>query len=420
VKNFIFLLLGMILFFSVSFATTNLLVYDQMALVSSNAVIKNGNNSFMIPTTNGAMPESLVTSSSVSYKYHAAESYSLDYFLKRFLGTTVQFQFTDNSTTIVKNVRILSSDPIIIQTIDGGKVYFSPSGQFIFPSLPQIDSQNYFLVSTNASSLSYSYLTNGIGWKAYYTLNVDNGSMNGEIELWNKTDTTFKDFNLAFLSGIPFTSNTSQPQMAKTFAAAYAPSPSMPQVQSVEGYKIYNYGKVDELDSNNAIFLPLFSKNVKLVKLNIVYNPSQNLTNAVQVAKIDHDFAIPAGMVSLYTTKDGMTYFLGQTNITDTASMVSLDLQYGQNFDLSAKQVETQRTMVTKDLYGYTYQITAVNSSSNNQSLWIYISIPPDAIVTSTPTNIQFERPSTMQIRFRVDLKPNSEEVFTYGLQTSY
>jgi len=39
---------------------------------------------------------------------------------------------------------------------------------------------------------------------------------------------------------------------------------------------------------------------------------------------------------------------------------------------------------------------------------------------SSTPTGIQFEKPSTTQIRFRVDLKPNSEEVFTYGLQTSY
>ncbi len=418
-KKLIFLVLGITLFFSVSFAFTNLLVYDQMALISSNITIKMGGDSLMIPTTNGAMPESLLISSDSSYEYHTADTYTLEYFLKRFLGTTVQFEFTSNSTETVKSVRILSYNPIIIQNVNNGKVYLSPSGQFVFPSLPQIDSQNYFLVSTASTSLSYSYMTNGIGWNAYYALNIENSSMNGKIELWNKTDTAFKDFNLAFLSGTPFTPNP-QPQMVKAFNAVYEASPSVPSAQNIEGYKIYNYGHVNELDSNSARFLPLFSEKVKIEKLNIVYNPSQNLENAVQVAKVSHNFAIPSGTVSLYTTKEGMTYFLGQTNVTDTASMVSLDLQYGQNFDLSAKQIEIQKTMVAKNLYGHVYQITAVNSSSNAQGVWIYISVPSDAIVTSTPTNIQFERPSATQIRFYVNLKPNSEEVFTYGLQTSY
>lgn len=421
-KKFIFLVSGIVLLFSVSFAFTNLLVYDQMALVFSNATIRNGNGLLMVPTTNGAMPESLVTSNVIgSYNYHTAETYTLEYFLKRFLGTTVQFNFTNSSTNVTKNVRILSDNPIIIQTVDNKKVYLSPSGQFIFPSLPQIDSQNYFLVSTASTSLSYSYMTNGIGWNAYYALNIEDGSMNGKIELWNKTDTSFKDFNLAFLSGTPFTSqNVQNTQMAKVFASAYGPSPSVQSVQNIEGYKIYDYGQVNELDSNSALFLPLFSKKVKIEKLNIVYNPSQTFNNAVMTAKVSHDFAIPSGTVNLYTTKDGMTYFLGQTKVTDTASMISLDLQYGQNYDLSAKQVETQKTMVSKDLYNHIYQVTIVNSSSNTQGLWIYVSVPSDAVVTSTPTNVQFERSSSTQIRFYLKMKPNSQEVFNYGLQTSY
>jgi hypothetical protein len=420
-KKFIFLVLGILLLFSVSFAFTNLLIYDQMALVSSNSTMKNGTNFLMIPTTDGAMPESLVTATQVNfYEYHVAETYTLDYLLKRFLGTVVQFEFTGDSTAVIKNVRILSANPIIIQTIDNGKIYLSPSGQFIFPSLPQIDDQNYFLVSTDATSLSYSYMTNGIGWNAYYTVNIDDSSMNGKIELWNKTDTTFKNFNLAFLSGTAFTSRNTQPQMAKAFATAYEAAPSIPSVQNIGGYKIYSYGKVDELDADSAVFLSLFSKKVKIDKLNVVYNPSQNFGNAVQVAKVLHDFAVPAGTVNLYTTKDGMTYFLGQTDVTDTASMVSLDLQYGQNFDLGAKQVEIQRSMVSKDLYDHTYQITAINSSSNAENLWIYITIPSNAIVTATPANVQFERSSTTQIRFYLSINPNSEKSFNYGLQTDY
>lgn len=416
-KRFAFLIL-IVLYSSVTFATTNLLVYDQMALVSSNATIENGKNSFVIPTPNGAIPESLVISSSGSYEYHAADSYTLEYLLKRFLGTTVQFEFTSNSTAVVKNVRILSSNPIIIQTIDGGKVYFSPSGQFIFPSLPQIDSQNYFQVSTKASSLSYSYLTNGIGWKAYYVLNIDDNVMDGKIELWNKTDMSFRNFNLAILSGAPFTSNNLQP-MAKALVMN-APSAPLPSTQNVESYKIYTYGKVDKLDANSTIFLPLFSRSVKVEKLNTIYNPSQNFSNAIQMVRIFHDFAIPAGEISLYTKKDGMTYFLGQSHVTDTASGIALDLQYGQDFDLSANSIEIERTVVTKDLYNHVYQITVVNSSSKAEELWIYISIPSDAIITAIPEHVKFERPSTTQIRFFVDIRPNSKEVFTYGLQTNY
>ncbi len=420
-KKLIFLMGCILLIASVSFAFTNLMVYDQTAFVFSNVFLKSGNQ-MIIPTTNAAVAESLFTSPNVPYEYHAAESYTLTYFLKRFLGTTVQFEFTTVSTNIIKNVRILSYNPIIIQTVSDGKVYFNPSGQFIFPSLPDIDSQNYFSLLTDATSISYSYMTNGIGWNAYYDLNIDNGLMDGKIELWNKTDTVFRDFNLAFLSGKPFMSQQNeQRQIAnKVFAAAMAPVPSSPSVENVGGYKIYNYGKVNELDQNTAIFLPLFSKTVKVENLNIVYNPSQNFTNAIQVARVSHDFAIPAGVISLYTTKNGMTYFLGQTNVTDTASMITLDLQYGQNFDLSAKQIETQRTMVSKDLYNHVYQVTIMNSSSKVENLWIYISIPSDAVITSTSTNVRLERPSTDQIRFNVDLKSNSEAVFTYGLQTSY
>ncbi|BBJ28404.1 hypothetical protein [Athalassotoga saccharophila] len=416
-KRLAFLILSLVCF-SFAFSMTNIVVYDQMALVSSNVAIKDGNGTFMIPTTNGAIPESLLISANGTYEYHSAESYTLDYFLKKFLGMIVQFEFTSGSTDIVKNVRILCANPVIIQNVENGKVYFSPSGQFIFPSFPQIDSQNYFIVSADASSLSYSYLTNGIGWKAYYTLNLDNGLMTGNVELWNKTDTTFRNFNLSILSGNPFTSSTNQPQVMKAFVA-YMPSPSMPEEQSVEGYKIYNYGKVEALDSNSTVFLPLFSKKVKVEKLNIVYNPSQNLTNAVQVSRVFHDFPVPAGTVSLYKTDNGVTYFLGQTNITDTASGISLELSYGQNFDLAAQSIEVQRTMVSKDLYNHYYQVTAINSSSTSQSLWIYVSIPPDATVISKPS-VKFERTSTTQIRFYLDLGPNSKEVFTYGLQTSY
>ncbi len=420
-KKIIFLMGCILLIASVSFAFTNLVVYDQMALVFSNVVLKSGDK-LIIPTTNGAVAESLFTSPTVPYEYHAAESYTLNYLLKRFLGTTVQFEFTTPSTNILKNVRILSYDPIIIQTVNDGKVYLNPTGQFIFPSLPNVDSQNYFSLLTDATSISYSYMTDGIGWNAYYDLNIDDGLMDGKIELWNKTDTTFRDFNLAFLSGKPFTSQQNeQRQIAnKVFAAAMAAVPSSPSIENVGGYKIYNYGRVNELDQNTAIFLPLFSKKVKVENLNIVYNPSQNFTNAIQVARVSHDFAIPSGTVNLYTTKNGMTYFLGQKNVTDTASMIALDLQYGQNFDLSAKQIETQRMMVSKDLYNHLYQITIMNSSSKAENLWIYISIPSDAVITSTPTNVLFERPSADQIRFNVDLKSNSEVVFTYGLQTSY
>ncbi|MGC9212343.1 MAG: hypothetical protein ACP5F2_02660 [Athalassotoga sp.] len=418
-KKLVLLILN-VMCLSVAFSMTNIVAYNQIALISSNVTVKNGKGVFIIPATNGTMPESLVISANGTYEYHSAESYTLDYFLKKFLGTTVQFEFTSESTNIVRNVRILSANPVIIQNVENGKIYFSPSGQFIFPSFPQIDSQNYFIVSTNASSISYSYLTNGIGWKAYYTLNLDNAIMTGKVELWNKTDTTFRNFNLSILSGNLITSNTFQPQMVRAFNAAFAPATSMPEAQSVEGYKIYGYGKVEELDSNSAVFLPLFSKNVKVEKLNIVYNPSQNFTNAVQVAKVSHDFPVPAGTVSLYRTNDDITYFLGQTNITNTASGISLDLSYGQNFDLGARSIEIQRTMVSKDLYDHYYQVTAINSSSTPGSLWIYISIPSDATVISVPSGIKFERPSTTQIRFYLDLGPNSKEVFTYGLQTSY
>ncbi len=400
-----------------TFAFTDLVVYNEIALISSNYVLKNANN-LVVPTTNSAMINSFIASSKIDwYEFHAAENYSFNYFLKSFTGKIVQFQFATDNT--VKDVRIISSDPVIIERVDTGKVYFSPSGQFIFPSVPQIDSQNYFLVSTNATTLSYSYMTNGIGWNGIYSLNIDTGKMDGSIHLWNKNDTSFKDFDLFFVSGMPFTSQNRNQPLAKAFMATAAPVVA-PQFQSVGGYKVYTYGKVSELDANSSVFLPLFSKIVKTEKLNVVYNPSENLQNAVQIVRITHDFPIPTGTISIYTTSNGVKYFLGQSDVTDTASMIALDIKYGQNFDLSAQQVQTQRTMIAKDLYSYKYEITAFNSSSKSKGLWIYTYVPSDATLTSVSSGVKVEKYSVNELRFLIELSPNSKEVFTYAIQSGY
>lgn len=399
-------------------ASASLVVYNDFALVTSNDVIAKSANTLLLPTTDSPVPGSLVTSVKINgYTFHGAESYSLESMLENFVGSNVQFLFRDKT---LKTLRVVSAKPIVLQDPQTGGVYFDPRGEFIFPMLPGIDSKNYFVASTSATGMTYSYLSSNIGWKGVYTLDLGDSVMNGNVTLWNRTKTNFRNFDLAFVAGNPnisqSRSNSAYEKTAVMMAAADFSQPG-----SVGGYKVYRYGAVDRLDADSTAFIPLFYKKVKIEKLNVAYNPSSNFQNAVQVAKMTHDFPIPQGTVSVYTTSNGVKYFLGQSSITDSASMSELDIPYGDSFDLEARQVEQSRVLISKDVYRYTYEVTASNSSKDAQGLWIYEQVAPGSVVTVPGgQSVRYERISSAEIHFYVDLKPNSKDVFTYSVQRSY
>ncbi len=399
-------------------ATTSLVVYSDFALIQSNVFQRSG-DLIIIPTTNGVVENSLVVSQPLNwYTFHRAEKYSFDKILKNYLGKTLQFKFQDGT---LRNVRVISYDPAILKDVQTGQVYFSPAGEYIFPSISSIDSKNYFTVSSNATELSYSYITSNIGWRGIYSLDMNSSMMIGNVNLRNRTDTTFKRFHLAFVAGKPNVVVQRKEKYGKTIALSTTPNVFTPpsQSQSLGGYKVYDFGNIHSLSANSSLFISLFSKKVELEKLNVAYNPSNNFKAVSLVAKIKHDFPIPQGVLSLYTTSHGVKYFLGQSNIPDSPASAVLEIPYGKNFDVEVKNVEKQRIMVSKRVYLYTYETTVRNSSNKIQGIWIYEYVPNDSIVTPVG-NVQFERVSSNEVHFYIKVKAHSKGVFSYRVQTSY
>ncbi len=414
-----------------SLATTSLVVYSNFALIQSNVLQRSG-KLFVIPTTNDAVENSLTISEPLNwYEFHRAEKYSLDEILKNYMGKVLQFNFQNGA---VRKVMVISYSPVILKDVQTGQVYFSPSGEYIFPSIPSIDSKNYFLVSpnvektkffdstkTNVKEISYSYLSSNIGWNAVYTLDVDSSQMNGNVNLWNRTDTTFKNFHLSIVAGKPNVTLQRKENFGKAIVLSAAPSVFSPpnQSQNLEGYKVYDFGNVDSLNANSSIFISLFSKKVKLEKINVAYQPSRKFEPVTLVAEIQHDFPMPQGLMSLYTKSQKVEYFLGQVNIPNSPASALLNVPYGKNFDVEAKNVEKQRSMISKDVYLYTYEVSLRNSSNKTQGVWVYEYVPTGSIVTPGE-NVQVERVSSNEVHFFIKVKAHSKVDFIYRVQTSY
>lgn len=402
------------------FATNSLVVYSDFAIIQSNVFQRSG-DLIVIPTTNAVIENSLVVSHPLNYyTFHRAERYSFDKILKNYVGKTLQFKFKEGT---LKNVRVISYDPIILKDVQTGQVYFSPDGEYLFPSISSVDSKNYFAVSTNATELSYSYITSNIGWKGIYSLDMDSSTMIGNINLWNRTDTTFRNFHLAFVAGKPNVEVQREKNYGKAIGNSLRAAPTSfthpSQVQSLGGYKVYDFRNVDSLGANSSLFISLFSKKISLKKLNVAYNPSNDFKPVDLVAKIQHDFPIPQGVLSLYKKSQGVEYFLGQSNIPDSPASAVLEVPYGKNFDVEVKNVEMQRITISKRVELYTYETTLRNSSNEVQSVWVYEYVPAGSIVTPVG-DLHFERISSNEVHFYVDVKAHSKKVFSYHVQTSY
>ena len=398
-------------------ASTSLVVYSDFALVQSD-VFQKSSNSLIIPTTDSAVKDSLVVSAPFNwYKFHQGEKYSLSDILRSYLGKTIEFKFEDGT---LKTVRVVSVEPVIFQEPQTGKVFFSPKGEYVFPSIPSLDSKNYFIVSTSATDIAYRYISSNIGWKVVYNLDLDTSNLDGCVVLWNKTDMNFKDFNLAFVAGKPNIEMKRKATYSKTITLNTAPGEFTPpnQAKNMEGYKVYDFGNVKSLKNNSDISISLFSKKVKVERLNVSYNPNNSFETVNLVARIQHDFPVPQGVVSLYKKSSDVKYFIGESKVVDSPASATLDVPYGRNFDVEVKNVRMQRTLIAKNVYLYKYQVTVRNSSNKKQGVWIYEYVPEGSDVQVNGANMK--RISSNEVRFYLDVGSQRKGTFNYSVQTSY
>ncbi len=413
-KTLVIIILSVLCVFA--FSQTTLFVYNNFAVVNSNEFRK-ASQTIIIPTTNMAMTNSLALPISFSYySYHKAEKYSLDLFLKAYLGKNVEFEFANGN---VRKVKVLSISPIVLQDVQSATVYVSPAGQFMFPALAQVDSRNYFLVSTTATDISnYHYTSAGIGWKAIYTLDINNSNLQGKVELWNKTDTTFKKFHLFLVAGKAFESFRSLPTYASKAMNGGMENFTLPTVKSSQGYKIYDFGEVPILSEKNDIFLNLFNKKVEVKKINAIYDPRGNFTHALQALRINHSFPIPQGILNVYSNENGSACYLGQSNVPDSPASSTIEAVYGENFDLQVKSLKTAHLNLSKNTFRDSYLVTVKNASASKEGIWIYVHVPQSSTVESE--DVKIERLSASEIRFYVEASPKSEVKVGYNVQWSY
>jgi hypothetical protein len=411
--NLIFL--SLLLTSMVMFAGETLIAYSNFAVIQSN-VSQRSNGFLIVPTTNFAVQDSLVTSSPMNwYRYHTAESYSLQAFLDSYVGKLLIFKFQDGS---IKTLKLISTKPEVLQDPYDGTIYLSPAGEYLFPSSISVDGRNYFIVSTNSTQLRYHYISTNIGWKAFYDLDMSSSILKAKILLWNKTDTSFKDFHLLMVAGKQFENFQRTENYSKTLALSSAPPSEGQFFGSYQGYKIHDFGNVKSLKSHSKLFLSLFSKKINFERINVSYNPSDNFSKALQAVKIKHDFPIPTGTMSLYDEYEGAACYLGQFNVPDSPASSTIEIPYGENFDLEVKAVKTYHSMISKNTFVDSYKVEVANRSDKTQGVWIYKYVPQSSNITSNDLNI--ERVSASKIRFYVEVKAHSEGNFEYTLQASY
>ena len=194
--------------------------------------------------------------------------------LEKYQGQTVQLQRVPIPGSVaapLKNAKVLSTNGGVIVEIDG-KIETNPSGQFIFPALPDNLRAQPTLTTTvthtrnGNDTYELSYLTHGLSWNADYVaeLNKDNTlDLASWVTLSNNSNTEYRNAKIQLVAGDVNLVQEEQPIRPMMRAELIMAEQVSVSTEDLMEFKLYNLPRKTDLGNAQTKQVWLFSALVR-------------------------------------------------------------------------------------------------------------------------------------------------------------
>lgn len=391
-----------------------------------------------------------------NYVYDLVGSEAL---FQRYLDQEVRMTMNDG-TEYAGNLLSARGGNIIIQRPRDNSVVMlqlSSMRDVRFPNLPDgliTRPTLRWLVNTTTAGdqqVALTYLTGGLNWTADYNvlLSSDNASLdlNGWVTLNNNSGTAYENALVKLIAGD--VNRAPEPEVMMLAEEAFVARSAMADgaggatQREFSEYQLYELNRLVTVGNNETKQVEFVNGGNVPATTYFVYNASRNYFYGYGYANNDPGYGIsgitdvqhylefstgednglgadlPAGRIRVYQEDiDGAALLIGENRIDHTPQGETVDIYLGNAFDLVGERVQTDFTMVSRQVYEETFEITLRNRKDD---VPVEIRVPETLyrwsnwdIIDSTD---DFEKVNSNSIEFRVTVEPGEERVIRYTVQ---
>ncbi|HAW08683.1 MAG TPA: hypothetical protein DCW42_05880 [Bacteroidetes bacterium] len=362
-------------------------------------------------------------------------------------------KYIDKQITIIKGdvkesgtLLSIQDRSLIIKTGNGLKVFpdFNqyqitvdelPSGLLTKPTLVW----KVFSKNEGKQDIDISYSVRDIKWDAKYVavLNDEETQMdfNSWVSIDNNSGGNYENAKLKLIAGdVNITRGYGDFQVfTESNAARTQESPLMAKRPKFEEEKFFEY-HIYELDQPTTILnneikqVSLF--NIQKVKVQKKYSCfqdySQNSDEKKNVNVLIYfknekqnglGIPLPAGMISVFKTRNNTAELIGEDNIQHTPKDEEIELNLGKAFDITYTEKLTSSNKSGEKSYVDQYILEFFNHTDKEIEIEVNRWAPGDWVISDS--NYNFEKKDAHNVRFKIKVPTNGTNKLNYTIRYS-
>ncbi|MCU0317088.1 MAG: hypothetical protein MUC92_10895 [Fimbriimonadaceae bacterium] len=334
---------------------------------------------------------------------------------------------------------------------DSGEIILNPTGQIEVASLPEGLISKPTLVwlieamQAGQRQIELSYLTQGMGWKVDYVLNLEKdgkgGGFRGWVTLTNNSGATYSDAKLKLLAGeVNRVQPPGRPTAMIMEAAGSARSKGFEQEQFAD-YHLYTLGRPATVRNREMKQVSLLeAEKVPVTKKLVVdsaatfgmYQPSEGqvgvgpVSALVQVLITNNKesqlgMPLPMGTIKVFQRDStGSLQLLGEDSIQHTPREETVTLNLGRAFDVVAerKRLSFQWLGTSRRGAREVIEVEVRNRKDTQEQVTILERLWGDFSISGNSQ--EFTKLDANTIQFLVTLKPNETKKVTFTVETRW
>lgn len=370
-----------------------------------------------------------------NYRYDLLDRTSL---LERYRGQEVR-AMVDGQW---KTVRLLaagnpSNDEPLGRILDvGGEIHIEG---FILPELPEgllLEPSLVWLLDADKGGqhdVELSYLTGGVSWRADYVAVVgekDALDLTGWVTLDNRSGKRYPGAQLKLVAGDVNRVQPAAPRYGKGVAMAMEARDGGFQEESFFEYHLYSLGRKVTLSDNEQKQVELLRAAGIKAQRKYVFNSNvwqeDGQPRAVAVtmefandAKSGAGMALPKGTVRVYQADAaGQLQFVGEDEVPHTPEGEQVRLKLGDAFDIRGERVQTAIDRRGNEIFSRSFKITLRNHKDSAVTVEVLEATPPYLEWSVRDASQNYERRSSRELAFAVDVPAKGEAMLAYTLVT--
>lgn len=309
----------------------------------------------------------------------------------------------------------ISPENIYVISVKGNKIK-----EIVYPSL------GLWIEATEDSKdvLKIFYIIPNIKWSAQHVFLIDGNKyiLSSKVIIQNNSDISFQKVRLSLLAGNVNIDRRGFTLFKSEVMTADSYMPSLPEVETVEGYKIFDIVDEWSIPKGGVKIIPILEAVVKnaekryvlgykgdVKRVYIIWNIQNKKENGIGIP-------LPSGLLSLFTVEDGKFVFLGSSNIPNISEGDIIEIVQGQDFDLLGdRRVLEEKKRVEGRYEVIERKVSFEIKSSKKEKVLVEVreNIVGDNIEIKE-SNFPYEKVDKNNYVFKVSVDPGKSSILNY------